>query len=40
LTSPDKDDLGIRARDSILKHFSYPVVRPSLLEAYETLMGR
>ena len=38
LTSPDKNDVGIRARDSILKHFSYPVVRPSLLEAYETLM--
>jgi len=39
LRSPGKDDLGTRARERILDHFSYPVVRRSLLEAYESLLA-
>ena len=40
LTSPDKDDVGIRAREGVVKHFSYPVVRERLIETYESLMVR
>lgn len=40
LTSPDKDNVGIRARERVLKHFSYPVVRERLIETYESLMAR
>jgi glycosyltransferase involved in cell wall biosynthesis len=37
LTAPGKEDVGIRARERIVGHFSYPKVRRSLLEAYESL---
>jgi glycosyltransferase involved in cell wall biosynthesis len=39
LTTPGKEDIGTRARERVLEHFSYPVVRRSLLEAYESLLG-
>jgi glycosyltransferase involved in cell wall biosynthesis len=40
LSSPDREDVGIRARDRILRHFSYPTVRDVLLEAYKSLPAR
>ena len=40
LSSPDREGLGIRARDRILRQFSYPTVRDDLLEAYKSLLSR
>jgi len=40
LTSPDRERLGIRARDRIVRQFSYPTVRDDLLEAYKSLLSR
>jgi len=39
LTHPDRDNMGFRARERVLKHFSYPAVRRGLLEAYESLLA-
>ncbi len=39
LFSPDREGVGIRARDRIVKRFSYPVVRHDLLEAYTSLLA-
>ena len=40
LSSPDRDGVGIRARDRIVRHFSYPTVRDDLLEAYKSISAR
>jgi len=40
LTSPNREDVGIGARDRIVGHFSYPAVREDLLEAYNSLLAR
>jgi glycosyltransferase involved in cell wall biosynthesis len=40
LSSPDKEDIGTRARDRIVRDFSYPTVRGNLLAAYESLFSR
>ncbi len=40
LSSPDRERLGIRARDRIVRQFSYPTVRDDLLEAYKSLLSR
>lgn len=40
LTSPDREDVGFRAREKIVSHFSYDAVRPSLVEAYESVLER
>jgi glycosyltransferase involved in cell wall biosynthesis len=40
LSSPDKDIVGIRARETVLKQFSYPVLRQRLIETYQSLMAR
>jgi glycosyltransferase involved in cell wall biosynthesis len=40
LSSHDREDVGIRARDWIIRRFSYPTVRNDLFEAYESLLAR
>jgi glycosyltransferase involved in cell wall biosynthesis len=40
LTFPDKASIGVRARKSMVEHFSYPVTRRVLLQAYEALLER
>lgn len=40
LTAPDRKEVGIGAREKIVGQFSYPAVRRSLLEAYESLLVR
>jgi glycosyltransferase involved in cell wall biosynthesis len=40
LTAPERVEVGIRARQKIAAHFSYPMVRRGLLEAYESLLAR
>jgi hypothetical protein len=40
LTFSDKLDVGSRARDTVVRHFSYPVVRRGLLEAYNSMLPR
>jgi glycosyltransferase involved in cell wall biosynthesis len=40
LSSPDREGLGIRARDRIVRQFSYPTIRDDLLEAYKSLLSR
>jgi glycosyltransferase involved in cell wall biosynthesis len=40
LSSPDRGGVGIRARDRIVRDFSYPTVRDNLLEAYKSLSTR
>jgi glycosyltransferase involved in cell wall biosynthesis len=39
LTSPDREDVGVRARQRVVADFSYPMVRGGLLEAYESLVA-
>jgi glycosyltransferase involved in cell wall biosynthesis len=40
LSSPDRESVGIRARERVVRHFSYPTVRDSLIEAYKSLLAR
>ena len=40
LSSPDKENVGTRARDRVVRDFSYPSVRDNLLSAYESLLSR
>jgi len=40
LSSSDREGVGIRARERILRQFSYPTVRDDLLEAYQSLSAR
>jgi len=40
LTSPNREDVGIGARDRIVGDFSYSAVREDLLEAYNSLLAR
>jgi glycosyltransferase involved in cell wall biosynthesis len=39
LTSPDREDVGARARQRVAADFSYPTIRRSLIEAYESLQA-
>ena len=39
LTYPDRDNVGFRARERVLEHFSYPTVSRGLLKAYESLLA-
>jgi len=39
LTSPDREDVGARARQRVVADFSYPVIRGGLIEAYESLLA-
>jgi glycosyltransferase involved in cell wall biosynthesis len=38
LTSPDREKVGVRARQRVVADFSYPAVRRDLLEAYDSLL--
>ena len=39
LTSPDREQVRIKARERVVTDFSYPVVRQDLIEAYEYLLA-
>jgi glycosyltransferase involved in cell wall biosynthesis len=39
MTSPDREDIGARARQRVVDDFSYPAVRKGLLEAYESMLA-
>ena len=39
LTSPDREDVGTRARQRVVADFSYPTTRRDLIDAYESLLS-
>jgi len=39
LTSPDRERVGIQARERVIEDFSYPAIRQNLIDAYESLLA-